>query len=291
MLNSFSRKKEVHIKTMGLCAVVGYIIKKLGQRQLAKTFQLLKSTLSRKTEDQKKRRFDEKSLKRFLTFKGVKSVEKVVDGFRMKKAFSAISVSTKFNKAVNLLVYRVSVKQRNVLALFQSNNKAFLNYISFKKKLALKLRRLQEKNRESMNIYTDENKVVSKLIIRLESILVKNRTLLKETAFEQLFNNLIVKCKTSTPTNRNFSESGFSFPDDSGYNEIKAFLAKFGDSEEIDFLSVETFDLAERLKTLLDGVLSLRDRKRCEHITVKYIEFLEAENFGLLTRIKEKEGK
>lgn len=79
-----------------------------------------------------------------------------------------------------------------------------------------------------------------------------------------------------------------SFHDDSYYQQneqAKRFLNYFANLEEIDFNQIDIPNFSETLQEYLSCSLAFEDRKKFEDITVKYIEFLENKNFGLMSEL------
>ena len=191
MLNSFSRKKETIIKIHKLNTVVEYGMKQANLNQLVDSFFNLKDLLMSNTEKEKQKKTGKQALLRFLAFKATKRLNRVVLSryfFYWKEKDNQTKLLL---KPMSFIINRLTNKQFFAFTVIQTYGKSFGSFIAFKKKLDLRLRRLQEKNRESMNIYTDENKVISKLIIRLESILCKKKLMFKEEVFNNLFYNVI----------------------------------------------------------------------------------------------------
>lgn len=83
------------------------------------------------------------------------------------------------------------LKTKMAMDLLRCNKNAYRSFMQHKKRLAIRLRRLQEQNHSLADSSNDTNKTTAALVARLEFIVKKRHITLKEAAFSMIFNNSV----------------------------------------------------------------------------------------------------
>lgn len=94
-------------------------------------------------------------------------------------------------EATTVLCESLVHKVKCVFAHLRANKDAYGAFLQYKKRLALRLRRLQEKNRSAVYFSSDHNKMVAMLVVRLKVLISKKIIVLKEFAFAAIFDESI----------------------------------------------------------------------------------------------------
>ena len=94
-------------------------------------------------------------------------------------------------ESTTLICESLVLKMRSIFCMLKANKDAFGSYLQYKKRLALRLRRLQEKNRTAVYFSSDHNRMVAMLVVRLKVFISKKIIVLKEMAFTAIFQKSI----------------------------------------------------------------------------------------------------
>ena len=180
-------KKKANINLTKFITNIDPIIKKQALISKSMFFRALKHKYHIDKDEKLKNHIEKTAYLKFLINKYKKSKVKQIKARHFTTWHNKLALLKLLITATTRICNSTVVKVRFIFNLLKSNKNAFYTFIQYKKRLALNLRRLQEKNRDAVHNLSDRHKITASLIVRLELILTRRCLVLKESAFSMIF--------------------------------------------------------------------------------------------------------